>query len=61
VRSHAASNPATRKAIPIVIGTNRKGYTVVMPNCQRDRSSTFTGCLQQSLWAGKKVPSWRAA
>ena len=43
--SHTVCMTATTIDRPIVRGTKMKWYTVVMPNCQRDRSSAFTGVL----------------
>src|SRR5450631_4417041 len=60
VRTQAVSVMAMKKAIPIVIGTNRKWYTVVIPNCHRAipsesivapsrKSKISWPCFRQSL------------
>lgn len=38
VRTQAVWKTATMRDMPIVIGTKRKWYTVVMANCHRARS-----------------------
>ena len=43
VRTHIVCMIATSGPSPIVIGTKRKWYTVVMPNCHRARSSASIG------------------
>ena len=41
VRTHAVCMPATRNDVPMVMGTKKKWYTVVMANCHCDRFSAF--------------------
>ena len=45
VRTHAVCIPATSQTSPKVIGTKKKWYTVVMPNCHRARSKTSMAIL----------------
>ena len=41
--SQAVCMQATTRDRPIVSGTKMKWYTVVIPNCHRDSSSTLIG------------------
>jgi hypothetical protein len=41
--SHQVCRQATTSARPIVSGMKMKWYTVVIPNCHRDRSRVFIG------------------
>src|SRR5664280_2465062 len=56
VRYQAVCMMATNGAKPIVSGTKMKWYTVVMPNCHLDRSSTFTDYSRSRL-RGRRAPT----
>ena len=49
---------ASSRARPIVRGTNMKWKTVVIPNCQRERSSVIAMMkpCERALVLGPKVP-----
>src|SRR5436309_1115322 len=55
VRTHVVCSTATRPDSPIVSGTKKKWYTVVIPNCQRAMTQEITEVDPPRTWAARGI------